>query len=243
MWRFVSDNLDVGYDGAALACGISFSIGPGECVLLCGANGIGKSTLLKTMAGLCSPLGGTCRFEPDNAGHHLVMVPPKIPKVPGFTVEEFIAAGCFRETGWFGHVPLKIRKRIGESVTRMGIQSLSGRDISSLSDGEFQKVTIASALAQRADIILLDEPTAFLDVDSRESVLSVLQNLVSQGNVSVVFSSHDIVSASRCCNRVFGMLRSESGIVFNDSGRRASADVIRETIEGCFTSFRGFSCS
>ena len=97
MWQFVSDNLAVGYDGAALACGISFSIGPGECVLLCGANGIGKSTLLKTMAGLCGPVGGTCRFEPDNAGHHLVMVPPKIPKVPGFAVEEFIAAGCFRE--------------------------------------------------------------------------------------------------------------------------------------------------
>ena len=84
----------------------------------------------------------------------------------------------------FGHVPLKIRKRIGEAVTRMGIQSLSGRDISSLSDGEFQKVTIASALAQRADIILLDEPTAFLDVDSRESVLSVLSGTLSHRAMS-----------------------------------------------------------
>ena len=267
-----ADNLVIGNDGRALTKKMSFRIGVGECILLCGANGIGKSTLLRTLAGVIPAVSGEIgmRGRRDGAadrmsdgqtdgsrwkghrtsyalqtygsdrteerttgdgrkGHRtgddlpqtdgsagieerqkrrpvrVILVPARIPKVPGFSVTDFVATSCYRESDWLGRLPAKIRGRISETLETLGIGHLAGRDISSLSDGEFQKAAIATALLQQAEVILLDEPTAFLDVDSRESALCTLREVVLKKHVSIIFSSHDIHTAAKYCTRVFGM--------------------------------------
>lgn len=232
-----ADNLVIGNDGRALTKKMNFRIGVGECILLCGANGIGKSTLLRTLAGIIPAVSGEIGMRGDGAGEaedrrkgrrtsdalpqtdgsvgteerrkgcpvRVILVPARIPKVPGFSVTDFVATSCYRESDWLGRLPAKIRSRILETLETLGIGNLAGRDISSLSDGEFQKAAIATALLQQAEVVLLDEPTAFLDVDSRESALCTLREVVLKKHVSIIFSSHDIHTAAKYCTRVFGM--------------------------------------
>ncbi len=263
-FRFKVSDLSVGYDGKALIDNVSFEIGPGECILLCGANGIGKSTLLRTVAGQEKPLSGSAGF--DEPAHKAILIPARVPKVQGFTVMQFVEASCFRRADWLGRVPASLESRICGILEKMGIGALSGRDISTLSDGEFQKAVIASALAQDAELVLLDEPTAFLDVDSRIEILSLLRDVA--GDKSVIFSSHDIHEAARYCTRVFGVSRlnvgctrtaendqkgegrgiSENGgcrdvsggamdnrsAKFIDSGADAGLDAVKSVIAQCF---------
>lgn len=198
-----ADNLVIGNDGRALTKKMSFRIGVGECILLCGANGIGKSTLLRTLAGVIPAVNGEIGMRGRPV--RVILVPARIPKVPGFSVTDFIATSCYRESDWLGRLPAKIRSRILETLETLGIGHLAARDISSLSDGEFQKAAIATALLQQAEVILLDEPTAFLDVDSRESALCTLREVALGKHVSIIFSSHDIHTAAKYCTRVFGM--------------------------------------
>lgn len=224
-----ADDLVIGNDGRALTKKMSFRIGAGECILLCGANGIGKSTLLRTLAGVIPAVSGeiVMRGRSDGAADRMsahqtdgsagteerqkgrpvrvILVPARIPKVPGFSVTDFVATSCYRESDWLGRLPAKIRSRILETLETLGIGHLAARDISSLSDGEFQKAAIATALLQQAEVILLDEPTAFLDVDSRESALCTLREVALGKQVSIIFSSHDIHTAAKYCTRVFGM--------------------------------------
>ncbi len=231
-FKFQVSDLSVGYDGRALLSNVSFEVGAGECVLLCGANGIGKSTLLRTVAGLEVPLSGKAGFSEQ--GHISALIPARVPKVSGFTVRQFIAASCFRCTDWLGRVPSALASRIDMTLERLGISGLSDRDISTVSDGEFQKAVIASAIVQDAELILLDEPTSFLDVDSRVEILSVLRELASEK--SVIFSSHDIYEASRYCTRVLGISKQDGRTAFIDSGPNASPDAISAVLCSCFTS-------
>ena len=248
-----ADNLVIGNDGRALTKKMSFRIGVGECILLCGANGIGKSTLLRTLAGVIPAVSGEIgmRGWSDGAADRMsahqtdgfagteerqkgrssrvILVPARIPKVQGFSVTDFVATSCYRESDWLGRLPAKIRSRILETLETLGIGHLAARDISSLSDGEFQKAAIATALLQQAEVILLDEPTAFLDVDSRESALCTLREVALRKQVSIIFSSHDIHTAAKYCTRVFGMR------VGNDSdmGNGRSLAELIDTGPGC----------
>lgn len=246
-----ADNLVIGNDGRALTKKMSFRIVVGECILLCGANGIGKSTLLKTLAGIIPAVSGeiVMRGRSDGAADRMsahqtggsagteerqkgrpvrvILVPARIPKVPGFSVTDFVATSCYRESDWLGRLPAKIRSRILETLETLGIGNLAARDISSLSDGEFQKAAIATALLQQAEVILLDEPTAFLDVDSRESALCTLREVVLKKHVSIIFSSHDIHTAAKYCTRVFGMRVGDDRDQDMDSGDGWSLQELR----------------
>lgn len=263
-----ADNLVIGNDGRALTQKMSFRIGVGECILLCGANGIGKSTLLRTLAGIIPAVSGEIGMRGDGAGDRMsvrqtdgsrrerlrtsydlpktdgavgteerwkgrtarvILVPARIPKVSGFSVTDFVATSCYRESDWLGRLPAKIRGRISETLETLGIGHLAGRDISSLSDGEFQKAAIATALLQQAEVILLDEPTAFLDVDSRESALCTLREVALGKQVSIIFSSHDIHTAAKYCTRVFGMLIGDD----SDMGNGRSLSELIDTGPGC----------
>ena len=193
-------DLVTGYEtGKALASGVRFSLAPGECVLLAGPNGSGKTTLLRTLAGLLPPLGGTM----DTEGRRVVLLPTGIPKVKGFTVRGFIRTACYRESDWKGALPPETERRMGEALSLLGIGDLADADISILSDGQFQLACIASALTRRADVLLLDEPTAFLDVDNRRLLLRTLHDLTRQTGLSVVFSSHDLHESLQIADRVF----------------------------------------
>ena len=193
------DHLSIGYDGRDLVRDISFELVPGECVLLAGPNGTGKTTLLKWLA---------------SGEAAVVLIPTNIPKVKGFTVEAFVRTGCYRESDWRGRISKEVEGRMEEALKMLGIEGLKGRDISTLSDGEFQKACLATGLTRRAEVSLLDEPTAHLDVETahldvenRIDVLRTLQEVARKTGTAVLFSSHDLHDALQVADRVFVLTR------------------------------------
>ena len=180
-------DITLAYGERILCSGLSLTLAPGETVVLAGANGSGKSTLLRRL----SQLPGT------------VLVPTGIPKVRGFTLREFIRTGCYRISSWSGGLDAAGEKALEDALELLGIAPLGGRDIATLSDGEFQKGCIASALVLRAELLLLDEPTAFLDVENRVRVLRALRELARTRGIAVLFSSHELHESLAVADRVF----------------------------------------
>lgn len=184
--------LTIGYKGLKIKGPLSFEYPDGQSVMLCGPNGSGKSTLMKTVAGLIPPVSGG--FE---AGGEVVMIPTRIPKVKGFTVREFIRTSLSAASGTFGKLSPEAERSLEDSVRTLGLEALGDKDISLISDGEFQKACVASALTRKANVILLDEPTAFLDVDNRIMVFKTLLELAHTTGTTVIFSTHDIHDGAR----------------------------------------------
>lgn len=175
-------DLVVGYKANAPVAGpINLTVADGEMVLLKGPNGSGKTTFLKTVAGLLKPLSGSID-APD--APDAVLIPTRIPKVKGFTVTEFIKT-------FLGFPDSEI-------LVKLNIAELADMDISTLSDGQFQKVCLCPAVASGKKLILLDEPTAFLDADSRLNFMQFLQSLP----VAVLFSTHDLAVCEPFCTQV-----------------------------------------
>jgi iron complex transport system ATP-binding protein len=194
-------NLIVGYK-KAICEPLSFSFGDGKCIMLTGPNGSGKSTLLKTLAGLIPPVSG--KFSSSG---RVIMVPTHIPKVKGFTVKEFILTGMLQSSGMFGRLRPSAEKAADEAIDALGLGSLESQDLSRISDGEFQKACMATALTNEASVLLLDEPTAFLDVDNRIMVLSTLRSLARESGTTVMFSTHDISDGAKYSDAEISLLK------------------------------------
>lgn len=192
--------VSVGYGGKALFSPATFEIYAGECILLCGANGSGKSTLLKALAGIRPLLSGHVSGDMTPP-----MIPSGIPKAEGFTLRSFIRTACYSISDWAGRLSPETVAAAEEAMESLGIADLADRDISGLSDGEFQKGCIASALARKSPLVLLDEPTAFLDAENKISVLATLRETAARTGTAFLFSSHDIRDAAPLCSRVFAI--------------------------------------
>ncbi|MBP5374566.1 MAG: ATP-binding cassette domain-containing protein [Bacteroidales bacterium] len=182
-----ANGITLAYGKKVLARDISLSLEQGCCTLLCGPNGSGKSTLLRSLASQI----------PD-----AVYIPTGIPKVKGFTVAQFVRSFCYKESDWAGRLQAKTQQRTDRALELMGLTELSQRDISTLSDGEFQKACIAAGLSRNAKLLLLDEPSAFLDVDGRAMVLRTLEELARNTGLAVLYSSHDVHEALKYVKRV-----------------------------------------
>ena len=132
----------------------------------------------------------------------VMMIPARIPKVAGFTLREFARIGCFSQSDMAGKMSDQQEESLDAAIGTLGLTHLADRDISTLSDGEFQKAGLVSALVRNASVILLDEPTAFLDAENRISVLATLREICDRKGIAVIFSTHDLHDGLKVCTKV-----------------------------------------
>ena len=198
--------LSVGYTlSHPVISDINLELRRGQLACLIGENGIGKSTLLKTLTGFLPKLKGSLllgnrdieSFSQRELARQVSIVLTQKPDVQNLTIEEIIGLGRSPYTGFFGRLRAEDRKVVDDAIATMGIEKLRGRMIQTLSDGERQKVMIAKALAQETPIILLDEPTAFLDFPSKAETFQSLQRMAHERDKLILLSTHDLELAVR----------------------------------------------
>jgi iron complex transport system ATP-binding protein len=216
MFNVQLKNLTIGYKGNVVAGGVTAELQRGRLTCLLGVNGCGKSTLLRTMCGFLPPLDGEILIDGENL--NLLTASEKSRKISivlthnedirGMTVWDVVAMGRSPYTGYWGRLSDNDRQIVSESLAMAGIcptptlpregeRSFLDRRITEISDGERQKVMIAKAIAQQTPVILLDEPTAFLDYPSKRRMFRLLTQVARDLNKAILLSTHDIDHAKR----------------------------------------------
>lgn len=199
-------HLSVGYTASqALVSDVNVELQSGQLHCLIGRNGIGKSTLLKTLTGFLPKLSGNLlldgqgieTFTQQALARKISIVLTQKPDVQNLTVAEVIGLGRSPYTGFFGKLRVRDCAVVDDAIRSVGIEPLRHRMIQTLSDGERQKVMIAKALAQETPIILLDEPTAFLDFPSKAETFLLLRSMAHEKDKLIVLSTHDLELAVR----------------------------------------------
>jgi len=192
---------------------LSACAGKGELVAVIGRNGIGKSTLLRTLLGLQPALGGKMLIDGKNLGdlsrnqlaRRIGYISTEIIRVSNMTVFDLVASGRYPHTNWIGQTDAHSYAEIKDALDKTGLTGFEGRYIASLSDGERQRAMIARILAQETDILIMDEPTSFLDIVSKFDIIKLMHNLASEGR-TIIFSTHDISIAVNQSHKIWMML-------------------------------------
>lgn len=202
-----------GKKNVAVAGNVSASLCCGELVALIGRNGAGKSTLLRTLASYQRPIAGRVEYGgKDVKGLTALDIAKSISvvftgtsSIASMSVQELVELGRTPYTGMLGILSDADRLVVKRSMQAMGIESFASKNLTALSDGERQKCLIAKALAQETPVILLDEPTAFLDYPSKVHLLKMLKRLTREEKKAVIVSTHDLELALRIADRVWFM--------------------------------------
>ena len=212
-------HLTTGYTSGrgrkAISTDINAALPPASLTCLLGPNGAGKSTLLKTLCGFIPPLEGTVEIDstsiadipPADLARLVSVVLTDKPDVQNLTVADLVASGRSPYTGFFGRLDANDRAIVGSAISALGISSLAGRAVNTLSDGERQKAMIAKALAQETPVIILDEPTAFLDYPRKVETMMLLRNLAHTAGKTVFMSTHDLELALQLADHIWLMDR------------------------------------
>lgn len=213
------ENIATAYGSNAGSCvtkEFSASLPAGSFTCVLGTNGAGKSTLLRTMAGLQPPLSGhiymlgkdTARFSRRELARMVGMVLTERQAFNAqMTVEELVSLGRIPYTGFMGRLSDTDRGIVEDALVQTGIGEMRTRMISSLSDGERQKAMIAKTLAQQTPVVLLDEPTAFLDFESKLEAFRLLRSLAKENGKTVVAATHDLGTAFHAADILWVMRR------------------------------------
>lgn len=246
-------NLTIGYiqNNDMLKQGISLNLFPNELTSLIGSNGVGKSTLIKTIAGIIEPLEGEIIVDNVNINKYRInelskkisIVLTERSQLMNLSVFELVASGRHPYTGFFGKLKSKDITTIEQSIQMVGIKKLIQRKCYELSDGELQKVMIAKALAQETPIILLDEPTAFLDINTKYEIMGLLHDLANNNAKTILLSTHDLELAMRFADKLWLMNNKDNivtgnteDIVLNDdiSNFFTNENIIFDKLSGRF---------
>ena len=206
------ENISLSYGSRTILRDVSLHLGKGELCALVGRNGAGKSTLLRALTSNdATHIDGVAMSDisPEKLAQSVAIVTTERLRIENMLVEDLVAMGRAPYTNWVGHLQDIDREIVRKAIEVVGMGSFVGRDTSSLSDGELQRVMIARAIAQQTPIILLDEPTAFLDIPTRFEVCRLLANLAHDEGKTILFSTHDIDSALPVCDS-FAIIENEA---------------------------------
>ena len=204
-------NLSIGYADKILLSHLDLQLNKGEMVCLLGANGVGKSTLIRTILGLTPALDGRVFINEKPlsdlhiktvAKHISIVLTTGIPP-NNFTVYELVALGRTPHTNWLGKLNQTDKARIKDAMQLVAITHFSDRQVNSLSDGERQRVMLAKALVQDTELIILDEPTAHLDVTNRVALLLLLKKLAKETGKGILLSTHELELALQVADSIW----------------------------------------
>ena len=206
-------NLSCGYPGTSkpiLNC-LNLAVSEGRLVCVIGPNGVGKSTLARTLAGLLAPMGGEVRLHdqrltdlaPAERARSVSVVLTRLPVTGYMTVRNFVEIGRHPYTGTLGRMSAEDHDAVNHAISQIGMSELEDRWLNAISDGERQRAAIARAFAQAATLMILDEPTAFLDVEARAVVMTTLRRVAHDTGRTVIATSHDIDLVLRIADEIW----------------------------------------
>ena len=204
-------HLSIGYEKKTIISNINLTAKKGELIALIGTNGTGKSTLLRTISGLQRKKDGEINVLNNNINNYtqkelakiISFVSTKSVSISNLSVYDLISFGRTPYTNWFGTVTNEDKSIIESAIKMVGMQNFLNKNIDEISDGEKQRVMIARTLAQNTPIILLDEPTAFLDLPNRFQTINLLNKLSKEQNKTIIFSTHDLNIAIQEADKIW----------------------------------------
>jgi len=202
-------NLSVSYGSSQILHEISLDVGSGEVLALIGPNGAGKSTLIRAVSGVISYTGqvrtngnGFASLSPIQRAKYIATVPQAVSMPPAYTVWETVLLGRTPYLGFLGQVSEKDKEIARQSLQRVSALPFADRRVGELSGGEQQRVLLARALCQSTPILLLDEPTAHLDLQYQVSLLELVSELAHKDNLAVLVALHDLNLAAHYADRI-----------------------------------------
>lgn len=233
------ENITIGYGTRVIQHDMSFELHDGELVALLGANGCGKSTLLRTLAGLQLPLAGTYSLlslsgsglsslsEQSERSKLIALVLTERLSVESATVRDVVAMGRYPYTSFLGTLTAADHRIVDEAMEQVGVADLADSFYNDHSDGEKQRILIAKALAQQTPVILLDEPTAHLDLPSRIKTLNLLHDIAHEQQKTILISTHELDLALRTADRVLLMYPKNQGFILDTPAAIQKGEALR----------------
>ena len=204
------DKLAVGYNGKAIIKDICIDIGKGEIVTLIGPNGAGKSTILKSITRQLSLIGGKVWFDEKNlhkmsskeVSTKMAVVLTERLKAELMTCYDIVASGRYPYTGKLGKLTEEDERKVDEAIAAVNATEFGPKDFNAISDGQKQRILLARAICQDPEIIVLDEPTSFLDVRYKLELLSILRTMAKKKDITVIMSLHEIDLAEKISDKI-----------------------------------------
>ncbi|PAF29919.1 ABC transporter ATP-binding protein [Paenibacillus sp. 7516] len=235
MFRLETSKLDIAYEERLIVEDLNIQIPQGKITALVGANGSGKSTILKTMARIMNPKAGSVLLDGKSihkqstreVAKQLAILPQNPTAPEGLTVTELVSYGRFPYQKGFGSMRAEDKRMIEWAIEVTGMTEFHDRPIDQLSGGQRQRAWIAMALAQETDILFLDEPTTFLDMAHQLEVLQLLEMLNETANRTIVMVVHDLNHASRYAHHMIGIKKGKA-IATGSPVEVMNCDVLRE---------------
>lgn len=200
--------LTLGYGQRVLLDKVSAQVSGGQFIALLGRNGTGKSTLLRAIMGLEKTQTGEiilqgeniASLKPERLAQNISFVTTDKVRIANLRCEDIVALGRAPYTNWIGQLQTEDKERVAEAMRLVGMTDYAEKTMDKMSDGECQRIMIARALAQDTPVILLDEPTAFLDLPNRYELCLLLKKLAQEEGKCIIFSTHDLDIALSLCD-------------------------------------------
>ena len=237
-YYFSTKNMCVGYDQKPLIKEIEITLHKGEILSLIGPNGAGKSTVLKSIAGQLKLLDGTVYLGEENlsamkvsdlAKKMSVLFTEKI-RAELKTCRDVVATGRYPYTGWFGVLSKEDERIVDEVMELIHITELSGQDFDKISDGQKQRVMLARAICQEPEILILDEPTSYLDIKYKLEFLSILQEMRIKKGLPVIMSLHELELAKIVSDKIL-CLKGEYVLRYGTPDEVFTSDFIERLVD------------